>query len=754
MLELRNVSKFYYNKGIIASGFSKVNVKFDIGEFVVITGESGSGKSTLLNVISGLDSYEEGEMYINGKETSHYSETDFENYRRKYVSNIFQSFNLVNSYTVYQNVELILLINGYRKKEIKNRVLELIKQVNLTKYKNTKVSKLSGGQKQRVAIARALAKETPIIVCDEATANLDSKASKEVIDVLKKISKNKLVIMVTHDFLSVKDIATRVVNMSDGRIISDKKINDLENSSSYNIEVKDTEKNSIGIFNILRLGIRNTFNIFLKFILMFCVFLFITVSLLSLYSLFKMFEENIENSGLNYYFDELDARRIIINKKDNLEFNDNDFNKIREINGVNYIYKDDLLTDTWLQFRNKEDSYEMYSYVRDLSYLFGELDYGRMPSNDYEVVLEMSRNSKLYKDVKLRDEYLSQEYFTGYMEDNINGSTLEHGIKIVGIKYSDKVYGDEYTPIYYTFYGRENFIKKLSISFNSIVTNDTYVVINGRKYLTDDFYGYRIYKSSKVPTGYAYMAEENNYLCKRYNCLNEEIRIDVENLYYQDSVKLKVKKIYNQDNVKKILGINKNSDDYGKIFINENDYDKLYDKGIFQSSIFVDDVRNLDYVSSQLESMGYNTLQIRDTYSRDNAVFIKIFKIVELIVISLFIITLFFISYFVIKLILKSRNVYYSTLRILGATLKDTKRILDVELIINASLSYFIFIFGIFFVNNYFKVKFISNLLKYLSIREYVLVYIILILMSYLIAIRFSGKIFKKSALNAYREEV
>ena len=122
MLKLKNVSKFYYNKGIIASGFTKINLDMNMGEFIVITGESGSGKSTLLNVISGLDSYEEGEMYIDGKETSHYTEKDFEEYRRKYIANIFQSFNLINSYTVYQNVELVLLLNGYKKKDVKKKI--------------------------------------------------------------------------------------------------------------------------------------------------------------------------------------------------------------------------------------------------------------------------------------------------------------------------------------------------------------------------------------------------------------------------------------------------------------------------------------------------------------------------------------------------------------------------------------------------------------------------------------------------------
>lgn len=147
MLKLKGVSKFYYNKGVVATGFTKVNLELNIGEFVVITGESGSGKSTLLNVISGLDTYEEGEMYINGEETSYYGESDFETYRKKYIGNIFQNFNLINSYTVYQNLELVLLLNGYNSKDIKDKINDILKTVDLYKYRNTKASKLSGGQK-------------------------------------------------------------------------------------------------------------------------------------------------------------------------------------------------------------------------------------------------------------------------------------------------------------------------------------------------------------------------------------------------------------------------------------------------------------------------------------------------------------------------------------------------------------------------------------------------------------------------------
>ena len=138
MLELKKVSKFYNDDGNINTGILKVDLKLNIGEFVIITGESGSGKSTLLNVISGLDSYEEGEMYINGKETSHYNKYDFEEYRKKYIANIFQDFNLINSYTVYQNIELMMILNGYSKKDIKKRVLEIIDKVGYNKDTNKK----------------------------------------------------------------------------------------------------------------------------------------------------------------------------------------------------------------------------------------------------------------------------------------------------------------------------------------------------------------------------------------------------------------------------------------------------------------------------------------------------------------------------------------------------------------------------------------------------------------------------------------
>ncbi|MDT8337326.1 MAG: ABC transporter ATP-binding protein, partial [Candidatus Izemoplasmatales bacterium] len=224
MIKLVNVSKFYNSNDVIALGLRRVNLELNVNEFVAVVGESGSGKTTLLNVVTGIDTYEDGEMYVNGEETSYYSVSDMENYRKKYVAFVFQDYNLIDSYTVLQNVEAPLLLSGYPKEKIRERALELIRKVGLEDHIKHKATKLSGGQKQRVVIARALAKDCPIIAADEPTGNLDSESAKQIIKLLADISKDKLVIMVTHDFSQVEHHATRKIRIYDGEIVEDKEI--------------------------------------------------------------------------------------------------------------------------------------------------------------------------------------------------------------------------------------------------------------------------------------------------------------------------------------------------------------------------------------------------------------------------------------------------------------------------------------------------------------------------------------------------
>lgn len=744
MLKLKNVSKFYYNKGVIASGFNKINISFDIGEFVVITGESGSGKSTLLNVISGLDSYEEGEMYINGEETSHYGEDKIDEYRKKYVSNIFQHFNLVNSYTVYQNVELVLLMNGYKKRDVKGKILDLIKQVGLTRYKNTKVSKLSGGQKQRVAIARALAKETPIIVCDEPTANLDSKSSREIIKILKEISKNKLVIMVTHDYPSVEDIATRVVKMHDGKIVSDKRI--IDNDSGNKIEIVDNNENKkIGIFNIVRLGVRNTFNIVPKFILMFIVFLFITTSLLTVYGSLRKSEYESSKLGYNYYFSDTSDTRIIIKKKDGNFITDSDFNKIKDIKNVDYIVENDIILDEYLWFDAMNDEgFYIGGLLRNIDSFDGELDYGRMPEANNEVIVLVNSYEYVFTD-RVEDALKEIYYY--------NGNKDSFGIKVVGVKYIDyNMFMSDNNIIY----GSQDLIDKYMTLININYSKRT-ININGNNYesYNDPGYSFNIIVSDKVSKGNVFVSEDINYICKDFNCKGKNLRIDIDSLYYDDSLELKISNVYNSNNVDKLLGISKDNNNYGSIFISKDDYDSLFNRESYQASVFASRVDYVEGIADELEDLGYETLEMRLALNNDGDTAMKVIKIVKLVVIVILVITLFFISYFVIKLILKSRNVYFSTLRILGASIGNTKRILDVELFVNSSLAYLLYILLVLFVKcDILEISFIKNIIDYLYLSDYILMYIILVCMSYLISSRFSNKLFKNSAMKSYREEV
>ena len=736
MLKLKQVSKFYYNKGIITSGFNKINLDLKIGEFVAITGESGSGKSTLLNVIAGLDSYEEGEMYIDSKETSHYNESDFEVYRKKYIGNIFQNFNLVNSYTVYQNVELVLLINGFKKKDVKEKIYNILKQVDLFKYKKTKVSKLSGGQKQRVAIARALAKDTPIILADEPTGNLDTKSAESIIKLLSDISSTKLVVIVTHNYEQIEKYVTRKIVMHDGKIIEDTKLKDVESVE----EIPATKFSETTIFNKFRLGIRNTFNIIPKFLLIFAVYFFVILALSSAYSSFKKSEYESSISGYNNFFQNTSEKRIVIKKIDGSSFTEEDYSKILSLNNIESITKDDVSLDTSISITDNELYF--YGTGLDLNNFEGNIDLGRMPTNENEVILVTSKNDWYLQ------TYGEQIFERNFYFESINGTATDRILKIVGIQYEESSsYGT--TKLYFNSNvlaskNRENYISYSTINFT--ISNTTF---------TSNYYGMqnKIVPSTIVPRGSAYVYDELSYLCKYEYCFNYPLTIDVSNLYYSEKLNLTVTKIYDKYNFASVVPL-KFEDYNGAIFINNEDYDSLFNKGYFQSSVFVKSTKNVRNTINDLKDLGLTTLYVKDTLYNfgEDLVFIKIAKVVLL---TILLITLFFISYFVIKLILKSRNVYFSTLRILGASSKTTNRLLDIELITINNLAYLVFISIILLVNyDYIKFEYIKNLITYIEFKDYVIIYAIIIIMSYLESIRYSRKLFRKSAMKTYKEEV
>ena len=732
MLKLENVSKIYYTNGIVATGISKVNLELNIGEFVVITGESGSGKSTLLNVISGIDSYEEGEMYINGKETSHYTEKDFEEYRKKYIANIFQSFNLINSYTVYQNVELVLLLNGYKRRQIKKKVLDIIDKVGLTKFKNTKVSKLSGGQKQRVAIARAIVKDTPIIVADEPTGNLDTKSAYEIIELLKNVAKDKLVVIVTHNIEQVEKYATRIIKMHDGRMIQNTEIKNINEDS----KITQANGKNITIPNQYRLGIRNTFNIFSKFILLFIVFTFMSVAFLSEYSAFKLVEHSTEeSSGYSANLRDISKERILINKQNREPFTEDDYNKIKQLSNIDYIVEDDISLDTEFILRN--DTLNTYGYIKDINNFKGNIDIGRMPENDDEIILKANKDD--YTITQMLDETLNSEF--SLQKSYREGDTIRT-VKIVGIQYNEN------NTIYDKTFYVSNEVKKVVRSYVHNQYSDMKTLLN------DKYVQYNIETSENVEPGTAIVNDDLKYQFKNNKIINQNINISVSNIYYEDNIDLTITKTFTKSNLKKLTGYTDYSYYQNAIIINPDDYNSLYDKPSYQSSVYVKDASIIDQTMSELENLGLKPKKATDfkvEYENESQI-VKIFKVVVTIFV---IIVVFFISYLIISIILKSRNIYYTTLRMLGATSKSTRKILNIELFINSTLSYLMVLtFGYPVKQDIIKIEFIANLIKYITLNECILMYLILFVVTQLIARKFAKKIFKSSAMNRYNEEV
>ncbi len=254
MLELRNISKSYKTGNFKQIALKDINLKFRKSEFVCILGQSGSGKTTLLNILSGLDRYDKGDLIINNKSTREFKSADWDAYRNNCIGFIFQSYNLIHHISVLDNVELGLTLSGVAKKERRKRALNMLDKVGLKKHINKKPNQLSGGQMQRVAIARAIVNNPDVILADEPTGALDTKTSKEIMNLIKEIAKDKLVIMVTHNPELAKEYATRIIELSDGKIIKDSNPIIEQESDNKKYEIKKT---AMSFLTALSLSLNN-----------------------------------------------------------------------------------------------------------------------------------------------------------------------------------------------------------------------------------------------------------------------------------------------------------------------------------------------------------------------------------------------------------------------------------------------------------------------------------------------------------------
>lgn len=832
MIELKKASKFYSNKDTVSTGFSRVDLILDIGEFVAITGESGSGKSTLLNVISGLDTYEEGEMYVAGQDTSAFQVEDYEAYRKKYIGNIFQDFNLVNSYTVYQNIELVMLISGKRKNECKGKIEELIDLVGLSEFKNAKVSKLSGGQKQRVAIARALAKDAPIIVADEPTGNLDSKSADLVIKTLKKVSRSKLVIIVTHNYEQVEEYITRKITMHDGKIIEDRKLKtsqdmrdmsdgfssylDLDSASSSgasnseapnsgeqssevlnsdilnseasgsasdaptseasNLEGRRTRRQikrreidkkskgnedsveikSMNFGSQLNLGMRNTFNIFSKFMLLLIVYLFISTAVTNQYASTKANITDMDKIGFNQYFADLRRNRVVVTKEDGTYFTDEEVKKIEKNELVNQVVSNDIQLDTFGAIPT-EQAYingPVRTYTDDEKI---NVKYGKLPENDNEVMIAVYNGHYQAKAIKKSaKDMIGKEYYL----DGVNEGEeiLTSKVKIVGIAFINRdknAAQDSFeTGRLYVNSNTNKIIASRMLARQSGLLMD----YNGKKQEIRAGEGSDLLRpSANVSKGKAYIFESHAGFYKNGEALYKPLNITSNGLHETSSLNLTVGKVVNSENAKKALGIEKDYYEEASthIYINEDDYYALYSNENYQVSAFAKSEKDVKELSDSLSKSGYKVLPIKETLTNPDRIVYFVLRLLQLAIFMSMIIVLFFISYAVIRLIMKSRNTYYSTLRILGAKRNNASNIMKIELIAMAMISYVLNIIFVLLVNkDILKIPILKNNLSYISPLDFIILLAILIILSLLIARRYSRKMFRKSAMNAYREEI
>ncbi len=254
MLKLKKICKSYKTGDFFQQVLKDVDLEFRKNEFVSILGPSGSGKTTLLNIIGGLDRYDKGDLIINGKSTKKFKDKDWDAYRNNCIGFVFQSYNLISHISILANVEMSMTLSGVSHKERREKALEALDKVGLKDHANKKPNQLSGGQMQRVAIARAIVNDPDVILADEPTGALDSKTSKQIMDLIKELSKDKLVIMVTHNAELAKEYSTRIVEFKDGNLLNDSNpiTNEKEKNDKFNIK-----KTSMNFLEALKLSFNN-----------------------------------------------------------------------------------------------------------------------------------------------------------------------------------------------------------------------------------------------------------------------------------------------------------------------------------------------------------------------------------------------------------------------------------------------------------------------------------------------------------------
>ena len=368
MLELKKIKKDYKTGDFIQHALKNIDLSFRENEFVAILGPSGSGKTTLLNIIGGLDRYTTGDLIIDGKSTKKFKDKDWDAYRNHAVGFIFQSYNLISHISVLENTMMGMTLSGVSFRERKRKALELLDKVGLKDHAYKKPNQLSGGQMQRVAIARALANDPKIILADEPTGALDSKTSMQIMELIKEISKDKLVIMVTHNKELAENYASRIVNMKDGEIIGDSNPID-DNVKTGNLKITKT---SMSFLTALKLSFENIKTKKGRTILTSFASSIGIIGIALILSLSNGFNIEVEN----FEQDSLSQSPIMITNQ-TVQMDENTLNELKEDNekekypSEKMVYSKNDISDTIIHTNKITDDYVNYIDKMDMDNISG-----------------------------------------------------------------------------------------------------------------------------------------------------------------------------------------------------------------------------------------------------------------------------------------------------------------------------------------------------------------------------------------------
>jgi len=688
ILKLKGLSKVYTGSSGVVIGLNNISLSFSDGEFVAITGESGSGKSTLAHVLGGILPYESGELYVMGKPTSHFDRSDWEDYRRESISFISQSYGILVGNTVSENVESALRLSGITKDDAKKKAKEILSLVELSGFENRLAGKLSSGQKQRLSIARALAKPSRILIADEPTGNLDKENSDTILKLLSLAAKDRLVILITHEFEEAKPYVTRRIILSDGAIVTDTRIRADYPRNETTVYSKRKQERALP-FYVAALTLKSR-PIFTSLLTLFLVFSMI-VSFIFIGSFIVSLDDAPTKKYNTRYFANGDPERLIVMKPDKSEFTDTELEKILKLSRVNKVDKNSYFNDICYHYVLNEDFYY----------------YGGFPGG-----IQPDRDTLVYSDNKifvLSNKYMQTLPMTGsdiITEGDVARSCYEIVSADPSHSVGDKVHvylrndsdwsTGSYLDICFTVVGKTSYGSGLYFSNELARSFATAEYALGRVFLPYDREAMDLY--------YDYQIDEIPPQAKEAFVHRKQTSKDGYFMY----------KTYGGDFVmyERIgtHGLNLSQ----AVVVSYDDYKELTMEYSDQISVFIDDYAYTDKVSDKLNDLGYSVVSPFKIGAEKTDPTLARERLTTLIVSLAASVLVYFLGILIVKAMFNSQAPHYSLLSNIGLGSRCASQSIAIQMLYLTVASMALGMLGILIFNR-LGIEAITNIFKYLA---------------------------------------